>query len=137
MRLLQGTSYGAGQDSQGTCSYGSNMANTNDLPWKSGLSMTVAMNDDQFGSSVACGMCITFQGTGSGIGTMPIPGRLSPQLHSCGTTHFKVCLCGLLCCKHKVEASSCRCLKHASACTSAQLLQAQVCLCVDRHFAVQ
>ncbi|KAL3144188.1 hypothetical protein ABBQ32_003969 [Trebouxia sp. C0010 RCD-2024] len=69
-----GTSYGSGQDYQGTCSYGSNMANTNDLPWSSGLSMTVAMNDDQFGSSVACGMCVTFQGTGSGIGTMPIPG---------------------------------------------------------------
>lgn len=71
---MQGTSYGSGQDNQGTCSYGSNMADTNDLPWSSGLSMTVAMNDDQFGSSVACGMCITFQGTGSGIGTMPIPG---------------------------------------------------------------
>lgn len=70
----QGTSYGAGQDNQGTCSYGSNMANTNDLPWSNGLTMTVAMNDDQFGSSVSCGMCVTFQGTGTGIGTMPIPG---------------------------------------------------------------
>ena len=43
--------------------------------------MTVAMNDDQFGSSVACGMCVTFQGTGTGIGTMPIPG-LSNTAHS-------------------------------------------------------
>lgn len=50
------------------------MANTDDLPWSNGLTMTVAMNDDQFGSSVACGMCVTFQGTGTGIGTMPIPG---------------------------------------------------------------
>ena len=55
------------------------MADTNDLPWSSGLDMTVAMNDDQFGSSVACGMCVTFQGTGSGIGTMPIPGTLPSQ----------------------------------------------------------
>lgn len=75
MQTGDGTSYGSGQDNQGTCSYGSNMANTDGLPWSSGLTMTVAMNDDQFGSSVACGMCITFQGTGTGIGTMPIPGR--------------------------------------------------------------
>ncbi|KAA6428967.1 MAG: hypothetical protein FRX49_01077 [Trebouxia sp. A1-2] len=69
-----GTSYGAGQDNEGTCSYGNNMANTDGLPWSSGLTMTVAMNDPQFGASVACGMCITFQGTGTGIGTEPIPG---------------------------------------------------------------
>lgn len=69
-----GTSYGAGQDDQGTCSYGNNMANTNGLPWSNGLTMTVAMNDPQFDGSVACGMCITFQGTGTGIGTEPIPG---------------------------------------------------------------
>lgn len=51
------------------------MANTDDLPWSSGLTMTVAMNDAQFDSSVACGMCITFQGVGTGIGTEPIPGK--------------------------------------------------------------
>lgn len=74
-----GTSYGAGQDDQGTCSYGTNMANTDSLPWSSGLTMTVAMNDPQFGASVACGMCITFQGTGTGIGTEPIPGGTAWQ----------------------------------------------------------
>ena len=51
------------------------MANTDGLPWSSGLTMTIAMNDDQFGNSVACGMCVTFQGTGTGIGTEPIPGE--------------------------------------------------------------
>ena len=50
------------------------MANTDGLPWSNGLTMTVAMNDPQFDGSVACGMCITFQGTGTGIGTEPIPG---------------------------------------------------------------
>lgn len=96
---MQGTSYGSGEDYQGTCSYGSNMADTNDLPWSSGLTMTVAMNDAQFGSSVACGMCITFQGTGSGIGTMPIPGILLLQLHSKlhHATLSMLCLCLLIC----------------------------------------
>jgi hypothetical protein len=56
------------------------MANTDGLPWSSGLTMTVAMNDPQFGASVACGMCITFQGTGTGIGTEPIPGKFVTAL---------------------------------------------------------
>ena len=60
------------------------MANTDDLPWSTGLTMTVAMNDDQFGSSVACGMCITFQGTGTGIGTEPIPGKTAQLLAAVG-----------------------------------------------------
>lgn len=88
--MLQGTSYGEGEDSKGTCSYGTNMANTNDLPWSNGLTMTVAMNDAQFGSSVSCGMCVTFQGTGTGIGTMPIPGMVPASTSSSNSPHCAV-----------------------------------------------
>ena len=34
--------------------------------------MTVAMNDDQFAGGAACGLCVMFRGTGTGIGTVPV-----------------------------------------------------------------
>ena len=67
-----GTSYGLGQDYQGSCSYGSapGGANTNTAPaWRNGIDMTVAMNGLQFANASLCGACISFIGLGSGIGT--------------------------------------------------------------------
>jgi len=69
----QGTFYGLGQDSQGTCSFSQNFANTNDLPWSTGTALTLALNNDQFANSAGCGMCVMYRGTGAGLGTTPIP----------------------------------------------------------------
>ena len=70
---LQGTFYGAGQDDQGTCSFSQNFANTNLLPWTNGAKLTLALNNNQFDNSAACGLCLMFRGTGAGLGTTPIP----------------------------------------------------------------
>lgn len=70
---MQGTFYGAGQDSQGTCSFSANFANTNDLAWTTGAALTLALNDAQFDNSAACGLCVMYRGTGAGLGTTPIP----------------------------------------------------------------
>lgn len=70
---LQLTSYGTGNDYQGACSYGANFANTVDLPWRTGTDLTLALNNDQFGGSAACGLCVMYRGLGSGLGTVPIP----------------------------------------------------------------
>lgn len=67
------TSYGTGNDYQGACSYGANFANTVDLPWRTGTDLTLALNNDQFGGSAACGLCVMYRGLGSGLGTVPIP----------------------------------------------------------------
>eukprot|EP00891_Asterochloris_glomerata_P005025 jgi/Astpho2/5025/Aster-x0226 len=69
-----GTSYGAGQDYQGSCSYGSapGGANTDNATWHNGIDMTVAINGAQFANGSLCGACISFIGLGEGIGTMPI-----------------------------------------------------------------
>ena len=54
---LQLTSYGSGNDEAGACSYGSNFANviSGGLPWNTGTTLTVAMNEDQWANSAACG----------------------------------------------------------------------------------
>ncbi|KAL3139257.1 hypothetical protein ABBQ32_006023 [Trebouxia sp. C0010 RCD-2024] len=44
-----------------------------DMPWSTGTTMTVAINDFQFASSLSCGMCVKFRGVGTGIGTQPLP----------------------------------------------------------------
>ena len=49
------------------------MADTVDLEWHTGVQTTIALNDDQFQDSLACGMCLYFRGTGAGIGNTPIP----------------------------------------------------------------
>lgn len=69
---MQLTSYGSQQDYQGACSYGTNFANTVNLPWRTGVPHTVALNADQFGGGLACGMCILYRGTGTGLGTVPV-----------------------------------------------------------------
>ena len=69
---LQLSSYGTGSDSAGTCSYGANFADTVNLDWSTGTELTVAMNDDQFDGGLACGLCVMFRGTGTGIGTDPV-----------------------------------------------------------------
>ena len=78
----QGTIYGAGTDAggtsnaQGACSFGTNLANTDSLPWSTppsgasdggtGLPITyIAMNNVDFAGSEACGACIWFRGTGA------------------------------------------------------------------------
>ena len=71
--MVQGTYYGAGQDANGSCGFNSNGANSLKMPWTSGTSITVAINDDQFADGLSCGLCIKFRGTGTGIGTHPIP----------------------------------------------------------------
>ena len=72
---MQGTFYGqqADQDERGTCSFGRNFANTMHLPWSNGTHNTVALNDNMFSTSLPCGTCILYRGTGQGIGTTPIP----------------------------------------------------------------
>ncbi|KAL3131185.1 hypothetical protein ABBQ38_000489 [Trebouxia sp. C0009 RCD-2024] len=67
------TYYGKGGDKQGACGYGASKANSMDLPWSTGMTMTVAINDFQFASSLSCGMCVKFRGVGTGIGTQPLP----------------------------------------------------------------
>ncbi|KAK9808944.1 hypothetical protein WJX72_006738 [[Myrmecia] bisecta] len=67
-----GTFYGAGQDAAGTCSFSENFANTNSLSWTAGVYNTIAMNDPDFDNSKACGMCLMYRATGTGIGTTPI-----------------------------------------------------------------
>lgn len=71
--LVQATYYGKGGDKQGACGYGASKANSMDLPWSTGMTMTVAINDFQFASSLSCGMCVKFRGVGTGIGTQPLP----------------------------------------------------------------
>ncbi|KAK9834151.1 hypothetical protein WJX81_003220 [Elliptochloris bilobata] len=70
-----GTFYGqqSDQDERGTCSFGSNFANTMHLPWSNGTHNTVALNDNMFSDSLPCGTCIMYRGVGQGIGTTPIP----------------------------------------------------------------
>ena len=43
------------------------------LPWSSGTSLTVAVNDFQYADGLSCGMCVKFRGVGTGIGTEPLP----------------------------------------------------------------
>jgi len=76
MQTGEATFYGhqEGQDAAGACSYSENFANTNSLPWSTGISTTIALNDAQFEAGLACGMCIMYQGTGEGIGTTPLAG---------------------------------------------------------------
>lgn len=71
---MQGTFYGqqSGQDDMGACSYGKGVSDTLKLDWSNGVAATVAMNDCQFQESLACGLCLYFRGTGSGIGTTPL-----------------------------------------------------------------
>ena len=71
--LMQGTFYGLSSDNQGACGFSGNGANSLGLPWSTGTTLTVAINDDQFSGGITCGMCIKFRGTGTGIGTQPIP----------------------------------------------------------------
>ena len=72
---MQGTYYGqqGNQNAAGTCSYGSDNANTMGLEWTSGTQATIALNANQFQQGLACGLCMYFRGTGGGIGTTPIP----------------------------------------------------------------
>lgn len=37
-----------------------------------GVMTTIALNDQQFSSGAACGLCLKFRGTGEGLGTTPI-----------------------------------------------------------------
>ncbi|CAL8470266.1 g9808 [Coccomyxa elongata] len=69
-----GTFYGQqdGQDSQGTCSYNENFANSIKLPWTTGVDNTIALNDAQFANSGGCGLCIKYRGIGAGLGTTPL-----------------------------------------------------------------
>ena len=71
--MLQGTYYGLGSDNQGACGYGPSAANSTSMPWSTGTALTVAINDDQYSGGITCGICIKFRGTGTGIGTQPIP----------------------------------------------------------------
>ncbi|DBA71605.1 TPA: hypothetical protein ACH3X2_001069 [Trebouxia sp. C0005] len=73
LQYTGGTFYGLGSDNQGACGFSGNGANSLSLPWSSGTTLTVAMNDDQYSVGITCGMCIKFRGTGTGIGTQPIP----------------------------------------------------------------
>lgn len=71
-----GTFYGmgdGGDDTRGACSFSENFANTHALPWTKGVAVTLAMNDAQFESGAACGLCVRFRGTGAGLGTTPLP----------------------------------------------------------------
>ncbi len=84
-----GTSYGAGQDYQGSCSYGSapGGANTDNATWHNGIDMTVAINGAQFANGSLCGACISFIGLGEGIGTSEqsqtrsIKSNMTPRCH--------------------------------------------------------
>ena len=69
------TFYGAGSDAAGACSFGK--SNSNSLPWSSDTQTTIALNQPQYGDSAPCGMCVQFEGLGSGLGLTPIP--TSPQ----------------------------------------------------------
>lgn len=71
--LLQATYYGKDGDNQGACSFGASKANSMGLPWSTGTSLTVAVNDFQFADGLSCGMCVKFRGVGTGIGTEPLP----------------------------------------------------------------
>ena len=70
---LQATFYGTDGDKDGACGYSASKANSMNLPWASGTTLTVAINDFQFASSLSCGMCVKFRGVGTGIGTQPVP----------------------------------------------------------------
>ena len=70
---LQGTFYGKGQDDQGACGFSSSAANSLNLPWTSGTTLTVAIDDFQYADGLSCGMCLKFRGVGTGIGTTPVP----------------------------------------------------------------
>lgn len=74
-----GTVYGYGQNSKGSCSYGTNSADTAGLPWSTapgdasdggtGLDVTyIALNQEDLNGGAACGSCLWFRGTGPGIG---------------------------------------------------------------------
>ena len=73
VNVLQGTYYGTNGNVNGSCGFGGNGANSLKMPWTSGTTMTVAVNDDQFAEGLTCGLCIKFRGIGTGIGTQPIP----------------------------------------------------------------
>ena len=59
-------------DTEGACSFSDNFAATNNLPWTKGVAVTIALNDAQFASGAACGLCVRFRGTGTGLGTTPL-----------------------------------------------------------------
>ena len=71
--LRQATFYGKDGDKDGACGYSASKANSMSLPWASGTTLTVAINDFQFASALSCGMCVKFRGVGTGIGTQPVP----------------------------------------------------------------
>ena len=63
--VSQGTYYG-GQGGGGHCSYQMNSAYS-----VSGTG--VAINAAQYAGSATCGLCVAYRGTGTGVGTAPIP----------------------------------------------------------------
>ncbi|KAK9824131.1 hypothetical protein WJX72_008013 [[Myrmecia] bisecta] len=68
---LQGlmTYYGS-SGANGHCSY--HMSGAQGLPWGQNVNF-VAINSGQYQNSATCGMCIQYQGTGSGAGANPVP----------------------------------------------------------------
>lgn len=43
------------------------------LGWSTGIDTFVAINKEQYAASATCGLCLSYQGTGEGIGLAPIP----------------------------------------------------------------
>ena len=53
---------------QGVGACGLEKTNAQKLPWSTGIKNNVAMNDPQFANSASCGLCLTYRGTGAGVG---------------------------------------------------------------------
>ena len=74
--MVQGTVYGLGNNNANACSYGTNAADVDGLPWTqapsgapewpAGVTTTfIAMNNVDWGLSNICGACIWFKSEGA------------------------------------------------------------------------